>query len=61
MEIHEVSPAVSPGGIFGALIWLLVVVPLAWFFFGAYGLLGAVLLAFVMRAMKPRKFKSVDS
>jgi len=60
MEIREVKKSVSFSGIVGALLWLLVLVPVAVIFFGIYGLLGAIVIALIARAMKPKKFIVVE-
>ena len=60
MEIREKRSPVSLTGILGALVWLLVVLPVSVIFFGWIGLFGAVLLAILMRAFMPKKFEIVD-
>ena len=59
MEIREKRQIVSVGGLASALIWLLIILPLAIIFFGVAGLIGAVLLAILMRALSPKKFEVV--
>lgn len=56
MEIHEIKPGISVRGIVAALLWLAMLVPIAVFFFGIFGLIAAIALAIVARAMKPKKF-----
>ncbi len=60
MEIREKRSPVSLAGILGALVWLLVVLPVSVIFFGWVGLFGAILLAVLMRAFMPKKFEVVD-
>lgn len=61
MEIREKTSPVSLTGILGALVWLLVVLPVSVFFLGWIGLFGAILLAVLMRSFMPKKFEIVDS
>ena len=60
MEMREIRKPVSAGGIVGALVWLVVILPVAVMFFGWVGLFGAILLAVLMRAFMPKKFEIVD-
>ena len=55
MEIYEVRRAVSVGGLFGALVWLIAFV-LAASLFGLLGMVGAIIFAIILRAMRPKRF-----